>query len=297
MKRDRDIPEEKLWLLERFWLLENYGSIYSADVPVERYMYDDNDQRYYHIGIDSDNYPLYWIEQLFAAVLAERKVGSNETSFRIIGRVLGHIFIEGLFALTENNDDELVGLARAVILRWRETGEMESIDKKSRWYSKLYPAVIRGKENVIHSLDDDLCEICNHKQWSVDRAIKEAFIYGVKKLRKQATANSKRKHSFPGRSRPCWIYGLVDPRDHNVHYIGKSVHPIVRWREHLADESDDSPKVKWLEELAMYKLEPDLRILEETTRHDDNYIERKWIEHGIEQGWPLTNRNLTNATP
>jgi len=289
---------EDAQLLKRFWLLDNFGSTSFDEIeaPMERYMYDDRDQRYFHFGINSEEHPLYAIEVLVGAVIETEKAKHNEQSFGILGRIFRKIFIAGLLALTEGREEYHIREAKFMIALQEEIDRRQQEQEPlPRWYSKLYPAIVRGKEDIIHSLDEDLTEICNHKQCSVDRAIKESLIYGAKKLRKKAVGNSKRKYSSPGRNRPCWIYGLVDPDSGQVCYVGKSVHPMVRWREHLSDK-DNSLKVAWLKELDADGIQPDLRILEETTVEMGSEAEKRWVAYGLVQGWPLTNQRLT-ATP
>lgn len=96
-----------------------------------------------------------------------------------------------------------------------------------------------------------------------------------------------------------YIYGLVDPRDSRIHYIGKSDQVIRRWEDHLADKSD-TRKTRWLQGLQAVGITPVVVILDALAivRNTDTgevfappwwVIERQWIATGARYGWPLTN--------
>ena len=84
------------------------------------------------------------------------------------------------------------------------------------------------------------------------------------------------------------IYGLVDPRTHEVRYVGAAVNPLRRRSEHLAEARSGSttPKAVWLRELLGCGLEPEVRLLAQTTR-------AAWRE--VEQQWMGSFSNLTNS--
>lgn len=63
-----------------------------------------------------------------------------------------------------------------------------------------------------------------------------------------------------------YIYGLVDPRDGHVKYVGKTDAIDRRLREHIKDtKSLNRGKIHWIQKLVRLGLEPELRILCEST--------------------------------
>ena len=91
-----------------------------------------------------------------------------------------------------------------------------------------------------------------------------------------------------------FIYGLKDPRDGLIHYIGKSNTPKFRLENHLADKESNKFKVQWVETLLSDDLLPELVVLEEVSRRDWAEKEKQWIAKGNLEGWPLTNNKLAD---
>jgi len=92
-----------------------------------------------------------------------------------------------------------------------------------------------------------------------------------------------------------YIYGLIDPTNHQVSYVGKTNDLYGRWRQHLADATN-SPKAQWLQKLQAMELKPTLVVLEclkDEAEHVD--AERFWIAHGLRLGWPLKNTAYPDA--
>ncbi len=84
------------------------------------------------------------------------------------------------------------------------------------------------------------------------------------------------------------VYGLIDPRDKMIHYIGSAINAFERLDGHLSDARDTS-KTRWIAELKSLGLRPGviiLAIVPIETRFIDEY---KWIYLGKISGWPLTN--------
>lgn len=89
--------------------------------------------------------------------------------------------------------------------------------------------------------------------------------------------------------RIAYIYGLCDPRDGLIYYVGKSNAPQRRFIQHLEDKDSNVRKVAWIDGLTAAGLKPEMRILEAVPRSEWAQAERAWIAHGINEGWPLTN--------
>lgn len=87
------------------------------------------------------------------------------------------------------------------------------------------------------------------------------------------------------------IYGLVDPRDGVVRYIGQSNHiPRRKW-QHLREAQRAFPrsgsrKSEWLRELLDAGYEPEIVILETVPDGEANEAERRWIDRA---GDPILN--------
>lgn len=84
------------------------------------------------------------------------------------------------------------------------------------------------------------------------------------------------------KTRTAYIYGLRDPFDGDIKYVGKSFHPRRRLRSHLGEARRcrklyPSVKVLWLRDLLAVRARPELVILEETTAHEWPVREQYWI--------------------
>ncbi len=99
-----------------------------------------------------------------------------------------------------------------------------------------------------------------------------------------------------------YVYALIDPRLDKlaVRYVGKSVRPHVRIREHNRINGENTHKERWLSELARLDLRPEIQILQECAG-DASWYEIEWIALLKAQGEPLTNLTLGgdgfNLTP
>ena len=86
------------------------------------------------------------------------------------------------------------------------------------------------------------------------------------------------------------VYGLVDPRDDEIFYIGKAIDVRKRFAHHLYAPHQNDAKNKRLSELKQLELSPLLFIIEENI--DDDLIherEKHWILYYQAKGAPLTN--------
>jgi hypothetical protein len=91
---------------------------------------------------------------------------------------------------------------------------------------------------------------------------------------------------------PWLIYSLVDPRDHNVRYIGRTNEPQKRFTQHLNSLYIDNPaKYSWIQDLKKHNLLPRMEILEGVngTMKDAGIRENAWIDHFKSIGAELLN--------
>jgi hypothetical protein len=89
--------------------------------------------------------------------------------------------------------------------------------------------------------------------------------------------------------RYAYIYGLKDPHDGLIHYVGKSNQPEMRLQDHLANKVTNKDRVCWIQGLMADGQEPVLVILDKVLHEDWRVAEIYWIARGWEEGWPLTN--------
>lgn len=87
-----------------------------------------------------------------------------------------------------------------------------------------------------------------------------------------------------------FIYALIDPRNNEIRYIGKSNKPKYRYKAHLRCDGDCF-RDRWIKKLKSENLYPDLLILEECDYNVWEEREIFWIKHYREIG-----KNLTNST-
>lgn len=88
------------------------------------------------------------------------------------------------------------------------------------------------------------------------------------------------------------IYGLIDPRNGQLRYIGKSETGKSRLTEHLKPSSlaNDTHKDRWLKQLVALNLKPAFIVLEEFSIPDELFAaEEFWYEYFVGLGCNLTN--------
>jgi hypothetical protein len=78
------------------------------------------------------------------------------------------------------------------------------------------------------------------------------------------------------KARQVFIYALVDPRDANVRYIGRSFVPEDRYKRHLIDKSE-THKTRWIKQLKSVGLQPELKILDVVSEQQWSDAERQWM--------------------
>ena len=86
------------------------------------------------------------------------------------------------------------------------------------------------------------------------------------------------------------IYTLVDPRNGQVRYVGKTVDPKNRLSVHLKD-GDRTYRGNWIKSLKREGYTPEMRTLEIVSSAGTEWQEREkfWIQFYRQQGFQLTN--------
>lgn len=110
-----------------------------------------------------------------------------------------------------------------------------------------------------------------------------------------------------------YIYALIDPRTGARRYVGRTAHPRKRLQRHISERAKD-----WIKDLHAVGLAPTMEVLEVVTPEriagayygeasgkeaEDapryqayiNEREARWILHGIQSGWELSNSEAQDA--
>jgi len=94
-------------------------------------------------------------------------------------------------------------------------------------------------------------------------------------------------------SKSVFIYGLIDPRNNQLRYIGKSIDPPKRLKDHIKESKGsrrNNHNYNWIRQLLAEGLRPVLEILEEIPEDDWREREMDWISAARIVGLELTNR-------
>lgn len=89
------------------------------------------------------------------------------------------------------------------------------------------------------------------------------------------------------------IYALIDPRNSQIRYVGKTVNPLsLRLREHIWVSRTNRSKCRraiWIKSLTEINLKPEIKLLETVDETDWKAAERKWETDLKAQGFDLLN--------
>ena len=88
-----------------------------------------------------------------------------------------------------------------------------------------------------------------------------------------------------------YIYGLYDPRNGLLRYVGKTNNIRIRHSAHTR-ENGECYKHNWVKSLISVGLRPEIKVLETIVNSDDKdwqERERWWIKSSLDSGAPLTN--------
>lgn len=90
------------------------------------------------------------------------------------------------------------------------------------------------------------------------------------------------------------IYGLIDPRDGRIRYVGKTHQTLqARLCKHISERNHPDKKgyhkSAWIRCLVAIGLKPEIILLEKVVDGDWVEAEKRWIAYGRSQRWDLTN--------
>lgn len=87
-----------------------------------------------------------------------------------------------------------------------------------------------------------------------------------------------------------YIYALGDPETGLIRYVGKSIRPEGRVKDHCNEPPSNCHRSHWIQSLKAKGLMPLMTILEQGRGdYSWEHAERYWIARGRSEGWPLTN--------
>jgi hypothetical protein len=91
-----------------------------------------------------------------------------------------------------------------------------------------------------------------------------------------------------------YIYGLYDPRDNQIRYVGRTINMKHRYKQHRrpSNSTEGKKKVNWVLELKAQSLEPVMKMLEEVDETNVAERERYHIKYYLSLGANLTNSVL-----
>lgn len=96
------------------------------------------------------------------------------------------------------------------------------------------------------------------------------------------------------------IYGLVDPTDKKIKYIGCSVNVDARYKQHIySSKNGITEKNIWISDVLKNGFKPQLIKLDEITTSDRNEalnLETTYIQKNSEDGLNLRSLNENNTT-
>ena len=88
-----------------------------------------------------------------------------------------------------------------------------------------------------------------------------------------------------------YIYGLIDPRNDEIRYIGKTVNSKTRLSGHITESKDIEVvnyRVKWIRKLISLGLKPKIIFLRTCSSHEYEKYETEYIKI-------YSNNRLTNS--
>lgn len=115
-------------------------------------------------------------------------------------------------------------------------------------------------------------------------------IYTYPHLTTLLTGDRRPRYGYQG-ARPQVIYGLVDPRDGCVRYIGVTANPWKRWGHYRKQRGSNDMVTRWLEHLGRLGLAPQWVVLDVAAPWRRESAEGRWIAWGRRCGklWNVLN--------
>ena len=94
-------------------------------------------------------------------------------------------------------------------------------------------------------------------------------------------------------NKPVYIYVLIDPRDNEVRYVGKTAYPKARIRNHIVESVtlNRNHRHHWINDLLKNGLKPKLDIVCQTTNKEASNKEIRLIK-AYKRFYKLTNATL-----
>ena len=86
-----------------------------------------------------------------------------------------------------------------------------------------------------------------------------------------------------------YIYGLLDPFERNIAYVGKTKNLPARYHQHITDTDGNRYKIDWINSIKARRRLPLLYVLEETEYEKSAVREAYWIDEMNRLGYQLTN--------
>ena len=87
-----------------------------------------------------------------------------------------------------------------------------------------------------------------------------------------------------------FIYALIDPRDNNIKYIGKSNNPLNRYKNHFNSARDkNTHKRNWINQLRSNGYRPELLVIDEVNLEEWVFWECFYISLYKSYGFKLVN--------
>jgi hypothetical protein len=90
-------------------------------------------------------------------------------------------------------------------------------------------------------------------------------------------------------TQPVYIYGLLDPRDGRLRYVGRTATPTVRLSGHKSEWGGDGAKAEWMRGLLAADLEPKMIVFDEVPLDECRQAERDTISRYRKLGCDLLN--------
>lgn len=168
-----------------------------------------------------------------------------------------HISEEHKRAISEANKGKIVQHSA-------ETRKKMSESLKETWAEKKASGIVQVRKHKVFELNDFHIQLINSQS---------CFEY-----QKSIAENN------------CFIYGLFDPEDNQIRYVGKADDLKERFNEHINDyKIYYTRKTCWVVHLLHKNLVPSMRILEVCSKEGWQEREIYWIKFYKEQGIDLLN--------